>query len=186
MHNYKQIVSQTSSQDIAGKVLLVWIATFAAIEPVIIIIMSAAGKTRHHGNESIVIMIDFMYATIAFVKTLYIYKVILKHDEIIPQKDDIRGLVHFITTFVIVRFVLDILWGQVATSLRSKIPIMTMFKNYDSRKKSALRSLNVLYEILLIVGTWWMYWHLQDLDMYAFLVFGVFFVLLLSYNPKEG
>lgn len=175
-----------SQRQPVGKVLMVWGSAYAAIEPIVIVVLSALGHTRRHGNNPLYIITDFVYSSIAFVKSMYIYKHVLHQPDYFPHKNDPHGLLYFISTFIIVRVILDSLWKQVgklaANQAGEKVPAIGIFQRYSKTNDNRIQLLNIPYEIILILVTWAMYWHLRDIDVYAILLFGIFFVLLLMYQ----
>lgn len=171
-----------------GSIIFDWVVAYAFIEPLVIMLLSAIGNQRAHANSPLLIVTDLVYSTIAFIKTMFIYRHVLKKPNYFPEKDDTKGLVNFILVFVTIRLVLDIAWSFFTKNIRSvahdHVPILNIFSRYQSYKTPYMKLIDLSYEAVWVTATWWMHWHLREIDDFALLFAGLFFILLLGFTSE--
>lgn len=172
------------------QLLLSWTIAFALVEPLVALLNY--GRYRMFGIPTIyqihaktspflVVISEYLYFTIVFVKTMYFYKLIFKKPTYYPRKDNKDDYRDFIICFLVVQFIVDLLWAISIKIITAHIPFLGFLNNY-SRKLGIYAFIRpLIYGCILLGTTEAVHRHFGDLEGIATILFSLFAITMASF-----
>ena len=162
----------------AFTVFYAWIVAFFIMEPLTSLLLFNDKKSP----TFLTLITDFSYASIPFIKSMYIYKNVFKN-VYFPEK--MQDIPLFISIYVALQLVLDAIFLITMAKTRSvSYPLQNLLSRYDGVTKMS-HSVNVTtYGIIWIFLTYLVYTKLQPLDTISIIIASLFLMLLLEYPDK--
>jgi hypothetical protein len=172
------------------KILFAWLISYAFLEPIIALInyllsvnygMKTIFEIYPQTSPFLVVSSEFTYMTIVFIKTLYVYKYILKKPTYYPRLNNWQDYRDFIIIYTIVQILLDVLWTFLVTNGTSRIHFLDFLKkySYELGVYSILRPL--IIGIILLMFTTIILNYVGDLEAVATLMFSLFTLIIASF-----
>ena len=170
------------------KLLFAWLVSYSIIAPIIVIVnyvLSFYFGTRtvygmHPSVSPIMIMAsEITYMTIAFVKTMWVYKNVLKKGKYYPETyDEFRD---FILIYAGIHLLIDIVWTVTVNVVSSKINFLNFLRNYSNELGIYSLVRPVIVGIALIMLTKVVMKGLGDLEAIGTVMFSLFLVIIASF-----
>lgn len=163
------------------KGLLAWTTAFFLIEPFELLMAGYA-------NDPMVVfhfLGNYLFYTVIFVKTMYIYKILFKKDEYFPSKEvTSKNITLFFTIFILVQLVIDTSWAFMLRYMTRYIPLLKVFAPYDRSLGLDLIIKYVTKGQLVMLVTFIMFLYTSDMEAISTILFAMFVVLVMAV-PKN-
>jgi len=156
------------------RIFFSWIVGFAILEP-----LTGLLVLDRHDMTPLRLMTDFTYSSIPFLKSLYIYKHILKKQEYFPSK--IEDLPLFYSVYVTLLVTLDLLFMYFTTHSNVRYPLRHLIERYRKGEKISHVIHFSTYGMIWVFLTFIAYTKLRPLECISIIVGSVFLILLLAY-----
>ena len=129
----------------------------------------------------LVIAAEYVYLTIVFAKTMYIYKHILKKPTYYPRKGEKKNYRDFVLLFIGLLIIIEILWAISIHIITEQIPFLDFLRNYSRELGfySLLRP--IIFGICLILISDAVMHHFDDLEAIGCVLFAVFTIVVASF-----
>jgi hypothetical protein len=164
------------------KGLLAWTTAFFVVEPILLLV---AG----YSNNPIVVfhfLGNYLFYTVIFVKTMYIYKLLFKKSEYFPNKDiTSKNITLFFTIFILVQLVIDTSWAFMLKYMTRYIPILRIFAPYDRSMGLDLIINYVTKGQAVLLLTFVTFLYTSDMEAISTILFSMFVILVLA-MPKNA
>jgi len=170
--------------------LLIWTTAFAILQPLTAFMdhflykkygMKGTFQLYSKISPFLVVVCEYTYMTIVFVKTMYIYKNWLKKPGYYPRKGNFQDYRDFILLFMAILVIIDILWAITIQIVTSQMPFLKFLDNYNVEigVTSLLRP--ILFGIGLFLISDVALYHMQDLEAIGTILFGIFIAAVASF-----
>jgi hypothetical protein len=172
------------------KLLFAWTIAYAVIEPFIALLnyflshrygIKSIFEVYNKTSPFLIVGAEFTYLTIIFLKTIWVYKHILKKPKYYPEKGNVKDWRDFIVTYIFVHIVIDGLWAISVNVITSKLHFLAFLKNYSHEFGiySAIRPL--ILGVILLLATDVIYKEVGDIEAVGSLMFSLFAVIMASF-----
>lgn len=170
------------------KLLFAWTIAYAIIEPFVALLnyflslkfgIRSIFEVYNKTSPFLIVGAEFTYLTIIFLKTLWVYKHLLKKPGYYPEKpEDWRD---FIIAYICVHVIIDGLWALSVNVIMSKFHFLVFLRNYSHEfgVYSVMRPL--IMGIILLVATDLIYKKVGDIEAVGSLMFSLFAVIVASF-----
>lgn len=172
------------------KLVLAWTVAFSILEPIVTLfnyfMSSKYGiKTMYQmyskTSPFLIVISEYIYFTIIFVKTMYIYKHIFGKPTFYPRQGVWDDYKDFLVCYIIVQLIIDVVWSIFINNVTGRVPFLQFVKNY-SRELGIYAIMRPLtYGLCLLGITEAVFRHLGDLEALGSLLFGLFIVTIASF-----
>jgi hypothetical protein len=171
------------------RAMLAWTIAFSILEPVVTAInfvffrstMVPIYDVYPGSSPFLVATCEYLYYTALFVKTMYVYKYILKRDTYVPPKGDMREYVAFVACYLIIQLLADVVYASIAANVKGRISFLKFLRNY-TREVGVFAILRTqAFAIAMLVVTENVYFRMDDLVAIGMLLTGVFVVTVASF-----
>lgn len=178
------------------KLYYAWFVAFTILEPLVVflnyIIYRISGKKttyQIHGKTMpvLVLLSKFLYFSISFIKTMYIYKNLLHKPTFYPridEKDSAKKLLDyrdFIITFIIVQILMDVLWELFTKSAASQLSFIEFLQNYSTKLSTYSLVSSITFGLSQLALTDIVIKYVGDLEAFSFIVFGAYMIVVASF-----
>lgn len=175
------------------KIVYVWTVAYAFFEPFVALVnylmskkygMKTMFQLYSKTSPFLIVACEYVFMTITLVKTMYVYKHILKKPSYYPEKDsenakkDYRD---FILVFIAISILLDIIWSFTLYIVRSHIPFLSFLNNYSHELGwySVIRP--VIFGITLLMISDALLYHATDVEAIGIILFSLFTLIVASF-----
>lgn len=172
------------------QLLLAWSVAFSLLEPLVTLInyilsrkssMKTIFQMYPKTSPFLVVVSEYIYFAIIFVKTMYIFKHFLKKPSYYPRRNSITDYRDFLICYVIVQLIIDVVWSITISQVTRRVPILDFVQNY-SRELGVFALLRpLIYGICLLVVTDMVLRYLGDLEAIGSLLFALFMITIASF-----
>jgi hypothetical protein len=172
------------------KLIYCWTVAYALVEP--LVALANYVLYRKYGTKTmfqlysktsplIIVACEFVYLTIIFVKTMYLYKHVLKKPTYYPQKGATKDYRDFVILFIGIMIIVEILWAFTIYIIQAHIPFLNFLNNYS--RELGLYSLirPVIFGIILLLVCDAILYHTTDLEAMGIMLFSLFAVIVASF-----
>lgn len=156
-----------------------WLTSFFIMEPLTSLLL----LDDDTNPTLLTLFTDFTYASIPFLKSIYVYKHIFKMKTFFPSS--LSDLPLFISIYVTLQTVLDIIYLVSTQKLNLQYPLQDIFQRYSSITKVSHSVSTSIYGIIWISLTFLVYTKFRPLDCIAAMIASLFLMLLLSYPDNS-
>lgn len=172
------------------KLLLAWTVAFSILEPVVAwmnhSLSQAYGiKTMFQmypkTSPFVIVMSEYIYFTIIFVKSMYIYKHVLGKPTYYPRQGHWKDYQDFLLCYIVVQLIIDVGWSVFISNVTSHVPVLEFVKNYSRELGFYALMRPLVYGLVLLAVTEGVFRHLGDLEAIGALLFGLFIVTIASF-----
>ena len=134
----------------------------------------------HRSVSPIMIMgSEITYMTIAFIKTMWVYKNVLRKERYFPETyDEFRD---FILIYAGIHLLIDVLWTVTVNGVTSKMKFLNFLRNYSNELGIYSLVRPVIVGIALIMLTNVVMNRLGDLEAIGIVMFSLFLVIIASF-----
>ena len=170
------------------KLLLAWLVSYSIVTPIIVLVnyilsFYFGSKTIFglYPSTSPILLIssELTYMTIAFAKTMWAFKHILKKDKYYPESaEEFRD---FILLYATIHVMIDILWTIAVNNISGQFNFLKFLRNYSHELGfySLLRPLIV--GIFLLLFTNIVVKYVGDLEAIGIVMFSMFMIIIASF-----
>jgi len=162
------------AEDSVFRIFFSWIVGYVVLEPLTGLLI-----LRKRNMTPLSLLTDFVYASIPFLKAIYVYKHIFKKPEYFPT--DIRDFRLFLAIYVTLLLLLDILFMGLTRGTDFRYPLQDLLERYNKNTKTAHIVHFATYGMIWSFITFFVYTKLHALDGIAIIIGSLFLILLLSY-----
>lgn len=170
------------------KLLFAWTIAYAIIEPFVALLnyflslkfgIRSIFEVYNKTSPFLIVGAEFTYLTIIFLKTLWVYKHLLKKPTYYPEKP--KDWRDFIIAYICVHVIIDGLWALSVNVIMSKFHFLVFLRNYSHEfgVYSVMRPL--IMGIILLVTTDVIYNKVGDIEAVGSLMFSLFAVIVASF-----
>lgn len=129
----------------------------------------------------LVVISEYIYFAIIFVKTMYIYKHFLKKPTYYPRKGNWKDYRDFLICYIVVQLIIDVIWSITISQVTRRVPILDFVQNY-SRELGVFALLRpLIYGIALLAATEVVLRYLGDLEALGSVLFALFLITIASF-----
>ena len=170
------------------KMVYTWTVAYAILEPFIamanyLLYLNFNTKTMFqiYKNTSpfLLIACEYVYMTIVFVKTMYVYKHILKKPTYYPEQGAYKDYCDFIICFVVIMVIVDVLWSLVMNIITNKFPFLKFLNNYSRDLGIYALIRPVIFGITLILLSDAILYKASDIDA-ILAIFGSLLMIIIA------
>lgn len=170
--------------------LFTWTVAYSVLEPLVALVnyllyIRYGIKTMYQlypkTSPFLIVIAEYVYMTIVFVKTMYFYKHVLKKPTYYPRKGEKQNFREFVLLFIGVLVIIDIIWALTIHSITAHIPFLDFLRNYSRELGfySLLRPIVVGITLILISEA--VMNHVDDLEAIGSILFAVFIITMASF-----
>jgi hypothetical protein len=171
------------------KILFAWIVAYAILEPFVALFSHFLSvwfgiKSVYELQKTsplLVVGSEFTYMTIVFVKTMWVYKHVLKKEGYYPRKNNVKDFVDFIKVYIVVHVVIDVLWAIAMNSVGSKLRFLDFLNKYSHELGVFSVARPLIYGIILLLFTHVIMYNVGDLEAVGAFLFSLFAVIVASF-----
>ena len=168
----------TQQEDSVVRIFFSWIVGYVVLEPLTGLLI-----LRKKNMTPLSLLTDFVYASIPFLKSMYVYKHIFKKPEYFPK--DIKDLRLFLSVFVTILVVLDIIFLAFTSQSNFRYPLQDLLERYVKATKVAHIVHFATYGMIWCFITFFVYTKVRTLDAISIVIGSLFLILLLDYPEKN-
>jgi len=172
------------------KYLFTWTVAYSILEPINALFnyllytkygMKSMFQLYPRTSPFLVVAAEYVYLTIVFAKTMYIYKHILKKPTYYPRKGEKQNYRDFVLLFIGLLIVIDIIWAITINFITLHIPFLDFLRNYSRELGfySLLRP--VIYGICLILVSDGVMNYFDDVEAIGSILFSLFAIIVASF-----
>ncbi len=132
-------------------------------------------------NPFLIVMAEYVYLCIILVKTMYVYKYILKKPTYYPQKGEYENYGDFALCFISILVAMDVIWALTINFVISRIPFLTFLNNYSRELGFYALIRPIIFGMTLLAISYLVLYHLNDLESIASILFGIFIITIASF-----
>lgn len=175
------------------KLVYVWTVAYALLEP--FVALANYLMSRKYGIKTIfqlysktspflIVASEYVFMTISLVKTMYVYKHILKKPTYYPEKDsknskqDYRD---FIITYIAISIILDVLWSITLYIVKSHIPFLSFLNNYSHELGWYSLIRPIIFGITLLMVSDALLYNANDVEAIGIILFSLFTLIIASF-----
>ena len=159
------------------KGLLAWTTAFSIVEPISILVSG----DYHKPFVAVHVLANYLFYTIIFVKTMYIYKYFFKYDEFFPHKKiTSKRISQFFAVFLVVQLVIDTSWAFMLKYLTPIFPILKIFTPFDRSMGLQLIINYVSVGMAMLTLTFGAHMYITDMEALSTILFSIFTIMLLA------
>ncbi len=156
------------------RIFFSWIVGYVVLEPITSLLV--LGKKD---MTPLTLMTDFVYSSIPFLKSVYVYRYILKKPEYFPSK--LEDLPIFYTIYVSLLVTLDIIFMYFTNYSDIRYPLKYLILRYKKGEKISHIIHFVTYGMIWVFLTFLVYTKLRPLECITIIIGSMFLILLLAY-----
>jgi hypothetical protein len=138
-------------------------------------------QTYNKTSPFLIIACEYVYMTIVFVKTMYVYKHFLKKPTYYPEKGAYKDYRDFIICFVVIMVIVDILWSFFMNIITNHIPFLNFLNNYSRDLGIYALIRPVIFGITLILVSDAILYKASDIDGILCILGSLFTLIIASF-----
>ena len=174
----------------AFQLLFTWTTAFALLQPIAALMdhiiykkYGVKGTFQLYSkiNPFLVIICEYTYLTIIFVKTMYFYKHLLKKPGYYPRKGNYEDYRDFVLMFIAILVIIDILWAISMKIIIGQMPFLKFLDNYNVELGFVSLIRPVLFGLALILVSDVVMYNLGYLEAFGSILFGLFIAAVASF-----
>lgn len=172
------------------QMLVTWTTAFAILQPLAALMdhflykkygMKGTFQLYSKINPFLIVICEYTYMTIVFVKTMYFYKHLLNKPGYYPRKGNFQDYRDFILLFIAILVIIDILWAIGIKMVITYMPFLKFLDNYNVELGVTSFIRPVLFGIALFLMSDVVMYHMQDLEAIGTILFGLFIAAVASF-----
>ena len=173
------------------KILYVWTVAYSIVEPVVALMnyllyvrfgMKSMFQLYPSANPFLVVIAEYVYLSIIIVKTMYVYKYILKKPSYYPGKNDSpENYRDFILLFIGIMILMDILWALTIKFVGRYIPFLAFLNNYSRVLGFYALVRPIIFGLTLLMVSYTVLHYMKDLEAIISILFAIFIITMASF-----
>jgi hypothetical protein len=172
------------------KLLVAFTSAYSILEPLVALMnyilyirfgMKSMFQLYPKANPFLIVMAEYIYLCIILVKTMYIYKYVMKKDRYYPEKGDYENYGDFLLCFISILVVMDVLWAITINIITTKIPFLAFLNNYSRELGFYSLVRPIIFGLSLLVISYYVLYYMKDLEAIAFILFSIFTITIASF-----
>ena len=169
------------------EILIAWTVSYGILTPIITILnyilsqrygMRTIYEIYPKTSPLLVASSEYLYMTIIFVKTMYVYKWLLMKPTYYPRENRMEDYRDFILTYTTVQVIIDVMWTVLVTNISNRVHFLEFLDKYSNEFGiySIMRPL--IIGIILLLFTTIVRTRIGDLEGIGAVLFGLLFNFL--------
>lgn len=168
------------------KMLLAWTVAFSICEPAVTLMNHLIGGRsmyRMYPKTSpfLVVISEYIYFAIIFVKTMYIFKHVLRRPTYYPRKGNWKDYRDFLLCYIVVQLIIDVVWSIFIGNVTSQVNFLDFVKNYSRELGFYALLRPLIYGISVLIVTEIVLRYVGDMEALGSLLFALFLITVASF-----
>jgi len=171
------------------KLIYIWTAAYSILEPIValmnyLLYVKFGIKSMfqlYNTSPFLIVFAEYIYLTIILIKTMYVYKYIMKKPSFYPGRYEYENFGDFILCFISIMVFMDVLWALTINIIVTKIPFLGFLNNYSRELGFYALIRPIIFGLSLLVISYIIMYNFNDLEIIASILFATFIITMASF-----